>query len=93
MAEVVFTSEARDQAATLPRAVMARVEKLFKRLRNWPAVSGAKPLTGNLAGRFRFQLMAADHRPHGRRFKSGCFLLFASPGKNLEATGWHLPQQ
>ena len=60
MAEVVFTSEARDQAGALPRAVKARVEKLLERLRKWPAVSGAKPLTGNLAGRFR--LRTGDYR-------------------------------
>ena len=59
MAEVVFTSEARDQAGALPRAVKARVEKLLERLRKWPA-SRRKPLTGNLAGRFR--LRTGDYR-------------------------------
>ena len=60
MVEVVFTSEARNQAGALPPPVMARVEKLLERLRQWPAVSGAKPLTGNLAGRFR--LRTGDYR-------------------------------
>ncbi len=60
MAEVVFTSTARDQAGELPRTVMGRVGKLLERLRQWPAVSGAKPLTGKLAGRFR--LRTGDYR-------------------------------
>jgi mRNA-degrading endonuclease RelE of RelBE toxin-antitoxin system len=60
MAEVVFTSAARDQAAELPRAVMGRVGRLLERLKQWPAVSGAKPLTGKLAGRFR--LRTGDYR-------------------------------
>jgi mRNA-degrading endonuclease RelE of RelBE toxin-antitoxin system len=60
MVDVVFTSAARDQAAELPRAVMGRVGRLLERLKQWPAVSGAKPLTGKLAGRFR--LRTGDYR-------------------------------
>jgi len=60
MAAVVLTCEARDQAAELPRVVKARVAKLVERLEKWPQVSGAKPLSGNLAGRFR--LRTGDYR-------------------------------
>lgn len=60
MAQVVLTPEARQQAGELPRSVQARVLKLFERLEKWPEVSGAKPLTGNLAGRFRMR--TGDYR-------------------------------
>jgi mRNA-degrading endonuclease RelE of RelBE toxin-antitoxin system len=60
MAEVVFTSDARDQAMGLPRGVHARLYKLVERLKHWPATSGAKPLTGNLTGHFR--LRTGDYR-------------------------------
>ncbi len=39
---------------------MGRVGRLLERLKQWPAVSGAKPLTGKLAGRFR--LRTGDYR-------------------------------
>ena len=60
MAEVVLTQDARDQVAGLPRTVQARDAKLLERVAQWPEVSGAKPLTGNLAGRFRMR--TGDYR-------------------------------
>jgi mRNA-degrading endonuclease RelE of RelBE toxin-antitoxin system len=60
MAHVVLTPEARNQAAELPRPIVARVSKMTERLARWPEVSGAKPLTGRLAGRFR--LRTGDYR-------------------------------
>ena len=60
MAEVVFTPEARDQAAELPRVIRARVLSLALRLEKWPEVSGVKPLTGDLAGHWRVQ--TGDYR-------------------------------
>ncbi len=39
----------------LPRVIRERIGKLFQRLEAWPAVSGAKPLTGNLAGWYRLR--------------------------------------
>ena len=60
MAQVVLTPEARQQAAELPRTVQARVLKLLERLEDWPEVSGAKPLTGSLARRFRMR--TGDYR-------------------------------
>ena len=44
----------------MPLVIHARVLALLRRLENWPAVSGAKPLTGDLAGRYR--LRTGDYR-------------------------------
>jgi mRNA interferase RelE/StbE len=60
MATVILTREAQEQADRLPNVIHARVLKLTKRLESWPAVSGAKPLTGNLAGWYR--LRTGDYR-------------------------------
>jgi mRNA-degrading endonuclease RelE of RelBE toxin-antitoxin system len=60
MATVVVTPEAQKQFHKLPVAVRARIEKIFVRLRDWPAVSGAKPLRAALAGRYRMR--TGDYR-------------------------------
>jgi mRNA-degrading endonuclease RelE of RelBE toxin-antitoxin system len=60
MAKVKLTAEAAEGLEDLPLVIHARVLSLLKRLENWPAVSGAKPLTGNLAGRCR--LRTGDYR-------------------------------
>ena len=60
MAVVILTSEARRQAEHLPMPIFGRITKLVERLRDWPAVSGAKPLSGRLTGRFR--LRTGDYR-------------------------------
>ena len=44
----------------LPLVIHVRVLSLLERLENWPTVSGAKPLTGPLAGRYR--LRTGDYR-------------------------------
>jgi mRNA interferase RelE/StbE len=44
----------------LPRLIRERIGKLFQRLEAWPAVSGAKPLSGNLSGWYR--LRTGDYR-------------------------------
>lgn len=59
-AVVVITSEAQKQFDELPLAIQARIEKVFVRLGQWPAVSGAKPLRGNLAGCYRIR--TGDYR-------------------------------
>ena len=51
---------ARRQYARLPRTIKTRVFHMMGRLKQWPAVSGAKPLHGNLAGHFR--LRTGDYR-------------------------------
>lgn len=52
---VELTPEAAHAFAQLPRVIRARVELILVRLEQWPRVSGAKPLRGNLAGRYRIR--------------------------------------
>jgi mRNA-degrading endonuclease RelE of RelBE toxin-antitoxin system len=44
----------------LPKAIHERVLSLIERLKHWPAVSGVKRLSGNLAGWCR--LRTGDYR-------------------------------
>ena len=60
MANVTMTPAALEQLTRLPRVVRERIGTLFRRLQDWPAVSGAKPLTGNLAGSYRMR--TGDYR-------------------------------
>jgi mRNA-degrading endonuclease RelE of RelBE toxin-antitoxin system len=60
MAEVFITAAARRQIEDLPLAIHARVTKVLERLTRWPAVSGAKPLRGTLAGQYRVR--TGDYR-------------------------------
>jgi mRNA interferase RelE/StbE len=60
MATVRLTAEAYEQLDRLPKVINGRVWKLIKRLESWPDVSGAKPLSGNLAGWYR--LRTGDYR-------------------------------
>jgi mRNA-degrading endonuclease RelE of RelBE toxin-antitoxin system len=60
MAKVTLTAEAVEGIEDLPRVIHTRVLILLERLQRWPAVSGAKPLSGNLAGRYR--LRTGDYR-------------------------------
>ena len=60
MANVALTPEAAEGLECLPLAIHSRVLSLLERLEKWPAVSGAKPLTGPLAGRYR--LRTGDYR-------------------------------
>jgi mRNA-degrading endonuclease RelE of RelBE toxin-antitoxin system len=60
MAKVKLTAEAVEGLEGLPLVIHARVLALLERLGKWPAVSGAKPLTGNLAGHYR--LRTGDYR-------------------------------
>ncbi len=53
MANVLVSPEVQRQIDRLPRVIRARVWQLLKRLDKWPEISGAKPLRGNLAGRYR----------------------------------------
>lgn len=50
---VELTTEAAEQLKKLPRTIRSRVALIFERLEKWPHVSGAKPLSGRLAGRYR----------------------------------------
>lgn len=60
MATVNLTTEAAKQLEELPNAIHARVLVLLERLKDWPAVSGVKRLSGNLAGWCR--LRTGDYR-------------------------------
>jgi mRNA-degrading endonuclease RelE of RelBE toxin-antitoxin system len=60
MARVLITDEAAAQARRLPKTVNARALRIVDRLENWPAVSGAKPLSGKLSGRYRIR--TGDYR-------------------------------
>ena len=60
VAEIRITQEATDGLEELPVPIHSRVVSLFERLTHWPAVSGAKPLSGPLAGRYR--LRTGDYR-------------------------------
>jgi len=60
MAKVTLTREAAQGLEDLPLVIHSRVLSLLERLEKWPAVSGAKPLTGPLAGHYR--LRTGDYR-------------------------------
>jgi len=60
MATVKMTKEAAGQYAELTKTIRERVRKLVDRLEKWPEVSGAKALSGDLAGKFR--LRTGDYR-------------------------------
>lgn len=60
MADVIITAEAQEQFQELPLVIQLRMEKLFRRLSDWPNISGAKPLRGDLKGRYR--LRTGDYR-------------------------------
>ena len=60
VATLTLTTEALRQFAALPRNMKPRVRRLTKRLTDWPNVSGAKPLRGRLAGRWRMR--TGDYR-------------------------------
>lgn len=60
MATVELTPEAIQQADRLPAVVLKRFRKILNRLKDWPAVSGAKSLSGDLAGWYRMR--TGDYR-------------------------------
>jgi mRNA-degrading endonuclease RelE of RelBE toxin-antitoxin system len=60
MTEVVLTPAVLEEIAALPTPIANRMGRLVERLRHWPDVSGAKPLKGDLAGKYR--LRTGDYR-------------------------------
>lgn len=58
--KVVLTRQAQEEIESLPRVVQARLYGVLERLRDWPDVSGAKPLRGALAGYYRIR--TGDYR-------------------------------
>jgi mRNA-degrading endonuclease RelE of RelBE toxin-antitoxin system len=55
MAVVVSERDAAEQLAALPISIKRRIAAIVMRLERWPAVSGVKPLRGQLAGHFRMR--------------------------------------
>ena len=60
MAHVTLELEAAEQLGRLPERIKSRVVGIIERLGDWPEVSGAKPLRGTLAGRYRIR--TGDYR-------------------------------
>jgi mRNA-degrading endonuclease RelE of RelBE toxin-antitoxin system len=60
MAAVVLTPDAAHELEELNSPIHGRVLRLLVRLGQWPKVSGAKPLRGELAGHYR--LRTGDYR-------------------------------
>ncbi len=60
MAIVTVTPEAFEQADRLPLPIRRRIQRILARLEQWPDVSGAKPLSRDLAGRYRIR--TGDYR-------------------------------
>ena len=58
--QVLISTAALAEFSQLPRPIQARMIHLTERLESWPNVSGAKPLSGSLAGRYR--LRTGDYR-------------------------------
>ena len=58
--EVVLCREAAEGLEALSEPIHARVLRILERLADWPHVSGAKPLSGNLAGHYRIR--TGDYR-------------------------------
>lgn len=60
MAEVRISPEVQAQIDDLPKRIRLRMERVVVRLADWPRVSGAKPLRGDLAGHYRVR--TGDYR-------------------------------
>ena len=60
MADVEITPDALESYDRLPRTIQERVQKILIRLSNWPDVSGARALSGELAGWHRIR--TGDYR-------------------------------
>lgn len=60
MATVKITAQAAAEIADLPYEMQQRIAAVVDRLSRWPAVSGAKPLRGDLAGHCRIR--TGDYR-------------------------------
>jgi len=58
--EVVLTESAAQDLEALPVPIHARVLRILERLAHWPDVSGARALSGKLAGRWRMR--TGDYR-------------------------------
>lgn len=48
------------QLEKLPSSMVGRIDRIVNRLKDWPNVSGVKPLAGGLQGNFRIR--TGDYR-------------------------------
>jgi mRNA-degrading endonuclease RelE of RelBE toxin-antitoxin system len=60
MANVELEPVAAAELERLTKPIHSRVLKILVRLKNWPDVSGAKPLRGQMAGHYRIR--TGDYR-------------------------------
>jgi mRNA-degrading endonuclease RelE of RelBE toxin-antitoxin system len=60
MATVAFETAAAAELEQLSNPIHNRILRIIERLKDWPNVSEAKPLRGDLTGRFR--LRTGDYR-------------------------------
>lgn len=60
MAFVTYERDAAEELETLPVSIRRRIAGIIVRLKQWPAVSGAKPLRGSLADHYRIR--TGDYR-------------------------------
>ena len=60
MATVVLEPAAAAELEQLANPIHNRILRILERLKNWPNVSGAKPLRGALAGHYRMR--TGDYR-------------------------------
>jgi len=58
--KVQLSAQAAEDLENLPLVIHVRVVKILERLEDWPRVSGAKPLSGRLAGHYRVR--TGDYR-------------------------------
>jgi mRNA-degrading endonuclease RelE of RelBE toxin-antitoxin system len=58
--DILLSAAAAREVEALPEVIQVRVQAILERLRRWPQVSGAKPLRGRLAGRYRMR--TGDYR-------------------------------
>ena len=65
MIEVELTPAASEAIERLPKVIRARAYALVERLRNWPNVSGVKPLRKRLAGQYRILTCSPKTGPEG----------------------------
>ena len=60
MAKVELSPRASEELLSLPVVIKARIFGIVARLEQWPQVSGAKPMSGPLAGHYRIR--TGDYR-------------------------------
>lgn len=60
MPNVMLETNAAKELGDLPKLIKSRMAELLARLSDWPKVSGAKALSGKLAGHYR--LRTGDYR-------------------------------